>query len=55
MSATTKFLVVLFAVMFFWVYSEAAFASLVNCQKSSGGVVTCWDLTTGKTVIIRTS
>ena len=42
MNDITKLLIVLFAVMFFWVYSTPAFASRMTCSPpSDAGIVEC--------------
>ncbi len=44
MNDITKLLVILFAIMFFWVYSVDAFALRLVCSPpSSAGIVECVD------------
>lgn len=53
MNNTTRFLIVLFAVMFFWAYNVDAFAKTQSCWRSSSGVLECVD-SDGKITIITT-
>lgn len=47
-----RFLIILFAIMFFWVAGTEAFASTMSCPTSSEGIVTCID-SSGKIIIIN--
>ena len=44
-----RFLITLFAVMFFWIASEDAFASIMTCTTSSAGVTEC---VSGGTIVV---
>lgn len=52
MDKTTKFIIILFAVMFFWVYSVEAFGQTMTCQTSSAGITTC-TTSEGKIIVIQ--
>jgi hypothetical protein len=52
MNNYTRILILLFAIMFFWVYSVPAFASTMWCQTSSAGVTTCYK--DGQIIVIQT-
>lgn len=53
MNDITKLLVILFAIMFFWVYNVPAFASIMTCSPpSSEGVMEC--VTQDGTIVIIT-
>lgn len=41
MNWETRFLICLFAIMFFWVLSVEAFAQTQRCWRSSAGVLEC--------------
>lgn len=41
MTDTIRFFIVLFAIMFFWVYTTPAFAKSMSCWTSSAGVTEC--------------
>jgi hypothetical protein len=44
-----RFLVTLFAVMFFWIANTEAFAGIMTCTTSSSGVTEC---VSGGTIVI---
>ena len=41
MNNTTRFLIILFAVMFFWALNVPAFASLTQCFDDGRGIIRC--------------
>jgi len=52
MNNYVRILILLFAIMFFWVYNTPAFSSTMWCQTSSAGVTTC--IKDGQIIVIQT-
>ena len=52
MNNSTKYLIILFGVMFMWVYSVEAFGQTMSCQTSSAGITTC-TTSEGKIIVIQ--